>query len=491
MPYIGLDIGTSGCKAAALSEEGTVLAIAGESYPLVSERPGWAELDPRRVWSAVQRVLARIGEQVQDIRALSIASLGESFVLLDERDRPLANSMTYLDIRGEEELYRLKAYASPAEFQRRSGTPIEAMYTLPKYLWLQSHEPEIIKKSRKLFLYQDYIGYLLTGNRMIDASLASRTMLLDLRKLNWNLELTKHFAIPSGYLSSVCITGEYLGVIRGESAKQLGLPATVKVFAGCHDQCSAMLGAGVLGEGQIMDGMGSSESLQILIGRGLIPNVGEELAIQNISVEPFVLPQLYAMTLGQPAYGTCIRWFANTFLDGDFPPSYDKLEQICADDSKGCFFLPYLSGQYIRDSGEEPYYGAFLGLKLPVGKAEMYRAVLEGICMETKINCEILEKLGILSEEVTAAGGCSRSPAHMQIKADILECKVRTLQAEQAGIVGLAMICAVALGDCKDYQEAAGKYVRLGRCYLPKRSYHDKIEQYKMLRDIGSRLKTG
>ena len=476
MSYIGLDIGTSSCKASVVDAR-AVRVSARRAYPLMREKPGWAELDPRRVWQAVLEVLAEIAPAARDVGAIAISSLGESFVLLDEYDRPLTGSMTYLDERGGEELQNIARAVDPRALHALTGAQMSAMYSLPKLLWLRQNRPEVLLRAKKLLLYADYAGYLLTGERAVDPSLASRTMMLDAHALDWSDALLGTFRVPRNLLSPVRRAGSFLGTIRKELARGLKLPGNLTLYTGCHDQCAAVLGAGVCSEGGLMAGEGSSESLMILAGRGGIDASMDYLVDHSIGFEPFLTPELYAVILGQPAYGTCFNWFSEQFAGGT-PPS--KLDDDCAEDAGQAFFLPYLAPNPMqRDCAAR---GAFLGLASGTTKAQMYRALHEGLCLETRVNCDLLPGLGIVPSRLVATGGCSRSGLHMQIKADVMGLPIETIDSGDAGIVGLAMLCAAASGDFPDYPACAAAMVRRGATFLPERECGEKLSRYREMR---------
>lgn len=476
MSYIGLDVGTSSCKASVLDERG-VRASAHREYPLLREKPNWAELDPERVWRMICEVLAEIAPDAQDAAAMAVSSLGESFVLLDERDRPLAGSMTYLDERGEEELKDITRAVDSRALHALTGTQPSAMYSLPKLLWLRRHRPAAVARAQKLLLYGEYVGYRLTGERAIDPSLASRTMLLDAGALDWSDLMLDQFDIPRGLLSPVRQAGAPVGRIRKEIARELKLPERLTLYTGCHDQCAATLGAGVFAESGVMMGDGSSESLIVLAGRGQIGSSTDFLVDRSISFEPFVIPGLYAVTLGQSTYGTCFKWFAENFGNGASP---SQLDDTCSDDAGPLFFLPYLAPNPMdRDANAR---GSFLGLMLDIKKEQMYRALHEGLCFETRVRCDLLSELGVAPSRLVATGGCSRSGLHMRIKADVMGLPIETVATGDAGIAGLAMLCAVASGEFPGFPEAAGSMVRLGETYLPGRDYTKKLTRYRQMR---------
>ncbi|MDY3250958.1 MAG: FGGY-family carbohydrate kinase [Candidatus Choladocola sp.] len=141
------------------------------------------------------------------------------------------------------------------------------------------------------------------------------------------------------------------------------------------------------------------------------------------------------------------------------------------------FFLPHLTKAHLMDPDNSSL-GAFVGLEMSTDKTKMYRAVLEGLCFETKICFEVIQSLGIPVNKIVASGGCSKSEILMQTKADVLEFPVDILENPDAGIAALAMICAVADRKYENYKEASEYFVKTGRRYVPCKDYREKYRQY-------------
>ncbi|MEG1515814.1 MAG: FGGY-family carbohydrate kinase [Clostridia bacterium] len=488
MAYLALDVGTSSAKAAIISERGYIIASARSEYTLFYPATGGTELEPDKVWAGVQTVLKALAPQMGTVTAMAISSLGESFVLLDEMDRPLCNSMTYLDMRGVQELEQIQAAFDSDALLTLTGTPPNVMYSLVKLCYLKRHAPESYRRAKKICLYGDYIGYLLTGERVIDASLASRTMLLDVHTGTWSDQLLEHFQIDRSLLSRVVFAGAPVGRVKSDMARSLELPEGIMLYAGCHDQCCATLGAGLFRAGDMMAGVGSSESVIVLIDREKVDPPMPVLLRRQLSFEPFVHPDCFAITLGQATYGTSLRWYVQTYEDRlrdecarDGRDVFEALDALAADDSRDCVFLPYLARTQPMEK-ESCAPGAFLGLDLKTYRGEMYQAVLEALCMETRINCDILDDLALKPSRIVATGGCSRSSRHMQIKADVLGLPVETLQEANSGLVGLAMLLAVSCGDYRDLADCAKVFVHQDARYVPTQDYHDKLIRYREIR---------
>ncbi|MDR1612844.1 MAG: hypothetical protein LBT97_08685 [Planctomycetota bacterium] len=480
MAYIGVDVGTSGCKAAVVGAGGDILAAAGREYPFVVPRPGWVELDAGAVWRAVAEALRELSPRAASARAIAVASIGESMVLADADDRILYNPIVYVDNRCAGTVGKVENTVPARELHRLTGMPLNQMYSLNKLLWFRDNAPEVLERARKAFLFVEYIGYLLCGKRLVDPASASRTMLFDARRLDWADGLFRAFGMDRGLFAEIAPPGSRVGTLLPEVAAATGLPAGLAVILGCHDQPCGSLGSGIFDAGDALLGEGSSESINLIVDGTA---VGPGLIDRHIPFEPFFEGR-YLCASAQLTHGSGIRWFVELFraelakAGGDpAENAYALADRRCADDSAGLYFLPYLSGVDPND-GDNDARGCFVGLDVTVDIWRMYRAVLEGLSFETRMRLERLAEGGVAPGRMIAAGGATRSDRFMQMKADVLERPVRTLQGGEAGIRGLGAICAVACGDYPGYREALAGFARPCREYLPQKSYADRYAGY-------------
>lgn len=476
MAYLGLDIGTTGSKATIIDAKGTKLSHVYQSYKAVRTNAGFAEIDPVSVWQTVQHVIAQAALKTKEpVQAIAIASLGESFVALDDQDRVLRNSMLYADVRGSEEVADILRQVDKQRLFDITGMPINAMYTLNKLLWVQKHEPNIFSRIDKLFLFEDFIYYMLSGERCIDYSLASRTMFFDVTRYRWGNEVLSAFDLDETMLSKPVPTGSVIGSVRNELARDLNLPQGVLLVAGAHDQVCAALGAGVLRKGECVDGIGTSECITAVLD-GLEQKA---FMLQNhFCIEPYAIPGEY-VTLAFSASGMSIMsWFSDEIACAatQESPAFAVLEQECPENPTDIFVLPHFSG-----SGTpfmDPFSsGALIGLRLSTTRSEFYKACMEGLCFEMKSNADLLAQMGTSINTITCVGGGSRSDVLLQIKADIMGIPVNRLKKEESGTAALAMLCATACGDYTDLKDAAAQIVKLDKTFEPNAANHDRYLQ--------------
>lgn len=480
--YIGLDVGTSGCKAAVIGKSGEIFAAVSREYSFEFPRPGWVELNPRTVWAAVMEALRGIAHAAGRARAIAVSSIGESLILLDENGHPLANAIVYLDNRAAGTVEQVRLRFDPEALFQITGVPVNQMYSLCKLLWMRENRPDILERARRIFLFGDYLTYKLSGERVVDPGTASRTMLFDTRSLTWSEEVFRRFGLSSEPFSQVAAAGTVAGRILPSIALECGLPRNLKVVVGAHDQVAATLGSGVIEPGDLLMSEGSTESLNLVVEADRIRR--DLLFRHEIALEPFVEPGHYIMPIGQLSHGTSIRWFVQSHRSEYAAEAaaggrslYAVADDLCAGDSGSLYFLPYLSGVSCMDASSRAP-ACFIGVDCDTTVHSMYRAVLEGLSFETRSNLQLFGDSNMPVNRIVASGGGAKSKLFMQIKADVLGRHIATLDSADSGVTGLAMICAKTLGDVASYREAAGAFVRIRDGFTPMREYTARYAEY-------------
>lgn len=487
--YIGLDVGTSGCKASVITDQGIVIKTAKRDYPLLYPKRGYVELDPVVVWKKVKEVLAELAVTQVEIRMIAASSIGESLVLTDKHEKVIRNAITYLDQRGMNTTEEILKKIDEERIYRITGLPMRFFYSLNRILWMQKEEPDFLEKTEHAFMFSDYLVYMLAGEKLLDASTASKTMMLDVLSLNWSDEIMNLFNVPKEWFSSVVSPGTTAGKIRPELARELGLPPSVRIVVGSHDQCTAALGSGGITGGDLAASEGSTESLSLIVDK---EKIREDFYKKRMCLEPYIQTGQYMVPAAQHTHGTSIRWFVNRFgADLTRDPNaaserlreeelYEIANKTCADDAGNVFFVPHLTSAHLMDADNRSL-GTFIGMEVETGRPQMYRALLEGISFETRLCYDALLSTGFPINRIIASGGGSNSSLLMQLKADILEQKISILKNKNAGITALAMICAVADGQYGDYEQASRFFVKTEGEFLPKKDYRGKYEKYKKL----------
>jgi xylulokinase len=490
MAYIGLDVGTTGAKATVVDPSGEILAGAYFEYSLRFPAPGRVEIRAGDVWDAACSALRAAAAQAGNpIEAISVASFGEAAVLLGRDGEPVCDSIFYTDIRGNDMLDELAARVDRDALQLRTGMPVNGMFTLPKLLWLKKNSPEVLEKTKKLLLFGSYIEYKLCGQAATDSSLASRTLLFDKRNLCWDRETLEAFGLDPAWLPPYVPAGAAVGRMTESVALSLGIPGRPVIVSGVHDQIGAALGAGALSPGDVADGIGSAECLCAVLPTDIDHN---GLFANNICAEPHAVTGMSVALAFSNTAGAALKWYRDTFeqelrdrCQEDGTSAYHVLNRGMSAEPSPLLFLPHLAGSGTPYMDAEAS-GMVCGLTLRTGRADLYRAILEGMNYEMRYNLELLGRSGLSCGTLTAVGG-GASPEALRIKADILQHPVRMLQTAQSGTMGMAMLCALALGRCRDLSQAAEAMVRTAGIIEPgsqyKGKYDEKYGQYlKMYR---------
>ena len=487
--FLSLDIGTTCCKAQLFDERGDILFYRSEECPL-RRIDGESYADLERIAQTV-KALVREAAKAAPVSSLAFSSFGESFVLLDRQDRLLTLPMLYTDPRGSRQAQELEARFGRQKLCRITGVTPHAMYSVSKLLWLRENRPKIYESADKLLLICDYFGYLFTGKRCIDYGLAARTGLFDVRRKEFSSELLNGLGISPSLFSQPMPAGSVVGRVQGELAGELGLPADCVLVLGSHDQICTTLGAGAVKAGDAADGMGTVECLTSILD---VPPDDPAFAEMGYPLVPYAIEGLYCTYILNSTCGSVVSWLRKSILhdySGSESDFFAYMEKRLGAEPADALLLPYFAGASTpyQDVGAR---GAFLNLSLQTTDAELYRAVLEGMAYEIKLNLRTVGAYGITVREATATGGGANSDAWLQIKADVCGIPLRTLRSSEGGLCGCAILQAAALGTAGSPEGAASIFVRQKRVFLPSKAPHPDYERnyrryeklYTLLKEI-------
>lgn len=480
MKIAGLDIGTTGCKLTVFDETGAELGKAYRDYP-VRRAVGGHEMDASALLDGVYEVIREIAGSYPDITGIGVTSFGETFVMTDESGAPLHNAMLYTDPRGTEECAELTAKIGAGRIAEITGLAPHEMYSISKLMWLKKHRPDVYSAAKRVHLIEDFVVWHLTGRAQIDYSLATRTMAFDISRLTWSEEIFEAAGIPSELMSIPVPTGTSAGTITADTALRTGLSPDCIIVSVSHDQVAAAVGAGAFDGSTAVDGAGTVECLTPIYDS--LPDI-RVMEKGYFSVVPYVIPGKYVAYAFSYTGGALIQWCTDTLarkekeeasLSGLSANEY--LEREYAErhggEPSGILVLPHFAGAATpyMDIGSK---GAILGLTADTAVPEIYRACLEGVVYEMRLNYEALSCSGIHFEQLNATGGGARSKLWMQIKADVLNLPVTALKTIDAGTVGSAMLTGIAVGIFSDLKDAAAHMVFEMETYYPNAEMHKK-----------------
>lgn len=490
MSLLGLDIGTSGCKATIIDYEGNIEGQAYKEYFLISPDPQWQELDSNTVWGSVKEVIIRSLSQYrgEGIKAISVSSFGEAATPVDHNGNALYNSIIYIDPRGQAEARYLQQQLGDEKIIGITGTSSHSMYSINKIMWLKTHKPEIYNKTWKFMLYADFILFRLGAKPHMDYSLAARTMAFDIIHKRWSEEILACAGVEEDKFGEPVQAGTVVGEISKKVADEFGLPKGVILVAGGHDQPCAALGAGVIKSELAVDGLGTTECITPAFNRAIL---SEAMAKSSFACVPHVIKDMYVTYAFTFTSGSILKWYRDNFgalLKEEAAKAginiYDYLIEKATQGPSEIFVLPHFAGAATPYMDTEAK-GAIVGLKINTKAEDIIKAILEGITFEIMVNMEILEESGVKVGELRAVGGLAKSALFLQLKADIMGRKVATLQVTEAGTLGVAILAGTASGAYKSIEDGVQKLVKVKEEFYPDPKMHEiymnRFKTYKRL----------
>jgi xylulokinase len=473
MRLIGLDIGTSGCKAIVFDTDGALLGSASREYPIDIPHPTWAEQDAELVWTraqdALREAIVKAGPGDR-IAALGLSVQGEAVIPVDADGNALRPAILGMDMRtGEQNAWLVATFGAEYLFER-TGMPIHTVNTLPKLVWFKEHAPDIWTHASRFLLYEDFIINKMTGRPAISHCLASRTQAYDLPDGCWSPHILQTIGLDAARLAEVQPSGVAAGLMRPALARSLGLAEPPLVVTGGHDQACGALGAGLTRPGLADVSTGTAEVVEMAMAT---PALNDVLRKGNISVYAHVVPGLYvAMVLNQSG-GLVLRWYRDTFCQAEVlqaqtrgQSAYDLILADASPEPSPLIVLPHLSGSGTPwfDTASK---GAVLGLTFGTTQRDVAKAILEGLTFELRINFDLLSEGGVVINELRAIGGGARSDLWLQLKADILGIPVVAPAVTEAACLGAALLAGVGAGLYPDAVHAAEAVFRPLRTYQP------------------------
>ena len=474
--YMGLDIGTSGVKAALVDGQGNIIRHHHVSYGFSNTSRGWRELSPEEVRSGARACMAAAGGGYP-VKTVTVSALGEAVMLCDKSGRCLSPGITGTDIRGAGLFPDFLKKVGEKEFTEITGLNPSAIYSVSKLMWFMEHQQELYGRAAMAFTFQDFLIYTLSGIRAIDYSMASRTGLFDCNENIWSDRLLEASGIRKGLLSGPVRGGTVVGRILPEEACELNLPQNVLIVAGTHDHICNAIGCGAVKEGWCANTAGTTEGLTVVLDREkMIPG---KVQRHHIACEPFVKGGLFNTVAWENTSGVLLKWFVDEFVrekGSDIKQIFSWLNEHMEPGPTGILVLPHFSGAATPHMDEQSK-GAMVGLTLDTKRTDLYKAMMEGINYELALIMEALMEAGVEVGKIVSTGG-SLSPQLLQIKADILGREIHTVESRQTGSLGGAMLGAVAFGEYSDLESAAACMVRPGLTYEPDRITHELYAEY-------------
>lgn len=492
MSLLGIDVGTTGCKAAVFSTEGQLLAAAYEEYDNQRPQPGWAELDTVDVWAKIKRMIAKVAASSASdpVTALAVSSLGEAVVPVTEDRQILGPSILNFDVRGEEYLERLSRDLPDEHLYRINGNTLGNHYGLTKLMWIKEHQPNLYGRTGKFLLWGSFVSFMLGADPVVDFSLANRTLLFDVDREAWSEELLEIAGLDRSKLPDVAPSGSVIGRVSSRVAAELGLPTHVSIVTGAHDQNATAVGCGAIKEGRAAYSMGTFFCITPVFSQRREPAIMIE---RGLNTEHHAVPAKYVSFIYNQG-GSLVKWFRDTFAPAERRQAEERGQDIYAaliaeipKHPSRTMVLPHFTTtgppEFVSDSS-----GVIAGLRLETTRGDILKGFLEGATFYLKECVESLPPTGIEIAGFRAVGGGSKSDAWIQISADIMGRPFIRPTITEAGALGAAIMASVGSGVFPTYEAAVEAMVSLEQTFEPdprkQTLYEGRFDKYRRLRPL-------
>ena len=452
---IGIDASTTATKAIAWDREGRALAEGRAPIPISNPRPGWWEQDPEDWWSSTVKALNDLLGQidVRRIAALATANQRETFGVFDRAGRPLRPGTVWLDQRSRAEVERLVQSIGAERIHRISGKPADVTPCLYRFLWLATNERETWRRADKVAEVHGFLSFKLTGSWMTSTASADPAGALDMERMQWSEDLLAAAETSLDKMPALCRPGESLGLVTSAAAAETGLSAGTPVIAGGGDGQCAGTGTNVLEAGRAYANLGTA-----LVSGNFASAYATGKAFRTMTA---VAEQGYIYEAVLRTGTFLVNWFVQEFLSLEPRSSgeiFKRLENEAAAapiGANGLIAVPYW-GACMTPYWDDAARGIIAGLSDSTKRADIYRALLEGIALElSMITRRIREESGAIIDHYVAIGGGAASDLWCQILADASGLRVDRLATVEASSLGAGMAAAKGAGWYGSIAEAA------------------------------------
>lgn len=478
---LGIDAGTTGCKTSVFDTEGRMIGSDYREYPCYYPNPGWVEQIPedmtQALYESCRAAIRDAGVEPEDVKAMAMSTQGSVFGGLDKDEALIRPFIGWQDTRGVDYVERIRGgeFIDPDRLYEISGYPAATVPCLTKYMWLKDNEPENWAKIVKISHHQDFFLKEFGAEDWFvnDTATASRTGIFDVEAGDWSQEIIDAIGLTGVSLPRIVKAGTVVGTINRDISLLTGLAEGTLICVGAMDQNCSTLGGGLVHDGTAVSVIGTYGAVYVAT-EDSVRDPNGTLIVKNNSG-----PENYTVEAASIASASSYRWFRDTLgslevamakelgTDGNPYRLLNKQIESVAPGANGLTFLPYLQGAGSGPRADSFARGAFLGLNLGTTKAEMARAVMEGITLEMRDNLESIRSMGVEVQEIRAAGGATQSDVWNQMQADMYQVPVAALEVSETGCLGAALYAGVGLGVYKDLDDAVSRAVRVKGVFQP------------------------
>lgn len=471
---IGIDIGTSGTKSALYDTTGKLIKSHTVEYPLYQPQNGYAEQNPSDWWNAtvtsIKKIVTESEVSSNDIVGIGLSGQMHGLVMLDDQGKVIRPSIIWCDSRTGAECDEITKLVGKDRLIEITANPAIAGFTAAKIMWIKKHEPQNYAKTKHILLPKDYIRYKLTGEFATEVSDASGMQLLDIANRCWSDEVLQKLDIDKNLLAKVYESPEVTGQVTAKIAELTGLKEGTPVVGGGGDNAAAAVGTGVVEDNKAFTTIGTSGVLFAHTSKMQIDKKG------RVHTFCCAVPNEWHVMGVTQAAGLSMKWLRDTLCDTEIQKadeqgidSYILLDRMSREIPIGAnklVYLPYLMGERTPHLNPNAR-GVFFGLSAMHTKADIIRAVLEGVSYSLRDCIEVLREMNVYTNDMMACGGGAKSPVWRQMLADLYRCDVKTLSSNEGAALGAAILAFVGAGEYETVQSACKAIVKTASCHPP------------------------
>jgi xylulokinase len=480
MEYLaGIDLGSTSLKCVIYDLAGNIVSCGSrptERFNPYPEHPEWTVWQPEQIWlgtaAAIQEAVARIDDP-RKIKAVAVTGMGMDGVPVDEKGRWLYPFISWHDPRTEPQMRWWERSIGVEKTFGIGGNTLWRFNTALRLLWMAEHEPEILARTDKWLLIEDFLNFMLCGRQATDYTMASCTLLFDQQQRDWSQEILAQAGIDRRLLCDAYPSGTPLGEVTSSAAEVTGLAAGTPVVLGGHDYLCSALPVGAFLPGVVLDVTGTWE---IILAAIPTPVLTPEVQKLGVTIETHVAQNTYAVWGGAVA-ADMLEWYRKEYgfeaqqrAKSEGRTDWDYLMAEAATSpagSRGVMFLPHMSaaGCPVVDARS---LGAFVGLSNFVQRKDMLHAIIEGLDYQVlDIVTALNDGLGIAPDRLVAVGGATRNACWMQNKADITGLPIHVPRVEEATSLGAAILAGIGVDIYRSEQDAFERVYKPGKTYQP------------------------
>jgi glycerol kinase len=471
--YVGaIDQGTTSTRFIVFDRAGRVVSAAQREHEQIYPQPGWVEHDHREIWRRTQEVIAAAMEKERlrprDIAAIGITNQRETTILWNRKTgEPIANAIVWQDTRTENFVKEFSRRGGQDRFRAQTGLPLATYFSGLKVRWLlenisgvraKAEAGEILFGNIDTFLVWKLTGGPDGGIHVTDVTNASRTQLMNLRTLSWDMGILKSFGIPAKMLPEIRSSSETYG------AAQLGAIRDVPIAGILGDQQAALVGQACFKEGEAKNTYGTGCFLLMNTGEKLVPSSSGLLT--TVAYKFGRQPARYALEGSIAITGALVQWLRDNLKLIEKSSDIESLART-VEDNGGVYFVPAFSGLYA------PYWmatarGVIAGLTRYANRGHLARAVLEATAFQVREVIEAMEKDShIRLNTLRTDGGMIMNDLLMQFQSDILDRPIVRPVVRETTALGASYAAGLAVGYFKGTDELRVNWA-VDRTWKPK-----------------------